>query len=135
MQDKARVQTDKILNTIESRIKKLYSNDSALNFAIKRMNKYMHKVQLKTQDKYEAYKEETDVKKKSELKKEYSDAVRELTINSKEYNKLKKNLVKSLSDVNEKSLDIVNSEVDDIYVMNYNQVAEECKKVGIKVNG
>ena len=61
--------------------------------------------------------------------------VRYLTTGSKQYRKLVKRFTEVMADVNQKALDIVNDTMTDIYCMNYNEVATECKKVGIKVNG
>lgn len=134
MIDKVHQRTDKKLYQIERKMNRIYRNDSDLISVRKEYTKYMSMVQTRTDDLYRAFINETDKDIKSEAKKAYMDAVERLTIKSKEYNKLIKKIVSVLAKVNQEALDVVNDSMSDIYVMNYNQVATECKRVGIKVN-
>ena len=133
--DKARKQTDKKLNKMEKDIGRIYKDDPALKSIEKAFAKYMIMVKKKTQASYKAYVDEYDWDKRAELKKVYSDEVKALTMDSPEYRKLVKDFTATLSYVNQKALNISNKAMNEIYAINYNQVAEECKRVGIKVNG
>ena len=135
MLDKARQKTDKRLKEMERDISRMYKMHPALIAIKKEFAKYMKVVQKKTQSSYNAYINETDQDKKQELKKIYSDEVKKLTLQSKDFQKLVKKITKTMAKVNQDALDIVNGNMVAIYTDNYNQVAEECKKVGIKVNG
>ena len=135
MMDKTRIQTNKKLNKTEREIGRIYKSDPALKRIIREYMDYMKTVKEKTQESYDAYMNETDRDKKEDLKKEYMKEVRYLTTGSKQYRKLVKRFTEVMADVNQKALDIVNDTMTDIYCMNYNEVATECKKVGIKVNG
>lgn len=134
MIDNARTQTDKRLNEIERKIGRLYKTHPALKRIQKDYDKYMSMVQTRTDDLYRAYINETDKDIKSEAKKTYMDAVERLTIKSKEYQKLVKKIVETLAKVNQEALDITNDSMAEIYMINYNQVATDCRHVGIKVN-
>ena len=133
--DKARRQTDKKLSSMEREIGRVYKDNPALIAIEKEYAKYMAGVQKRTQTEYKAYIEEEDRDAKAEKKKAYMDKIRSLTLQSAEYNKLVKKMVGVLAKVNQQALDISNKAMRDIYVMNYNQVAEDCRKVGIKVDG
>lgn len=134
MLDAARRKTDKRLNEIERNIGRLYKTHPALKRIQKDYDKYMSMVQTRTDSLYRAFIDETDKDIKSEAKMTYIDAVERLTIKSKEYQRLVKKIVKTLAQVNQDALDITNDSMAEIYTINYNQVAEECKRVGIKVN-
>ena len=133
--DFARKQTDKKLEKMERDIGRVYADDPALKRIKKEYAKYMKTVQERTEAAYKAYTDETDADVKAELKKAYTDKVRALTMDSKEYNAIVKRFVAILAQVNQQALDITNSAMVDIYTINYNQVATECRRVGIKVNG
>jgi hypothetical protein len=92
-------------------------------------------VQEKTQSSYDAYINETDREIREDLKKVYMNEVRALTIESKQYRKLIQKFAKVMSKVNEEALKVVNDSMTDVYTLNYNQVAVDCKEVGIEVNG
>lgn len=135
MPDKARQKTDKRLKELERNISRVYRLHPALIAIKKEFAKYMKMVQKKTEKSYKAYINETDQDKKKELKEVYSNEVKKLTLQSKDFQKLVKKITKTMAEVNQDALDIVNNEMVPVYTDNYNQVAEECKKVGIKVNG
>lgn len=131
--DRARTKTDKRLKQMERRMSRVYGNSSALNAVKKQFIEYMNKVMKETQAQYDAYINAQEEKEKH--KEEYIKAVKEKTIFSKEYKKLLSKLVGVLAQVNQQALDIANDEMISIYTDNYNQVAEDCRKAGIKVNG
>lgn len=133
--DRARTQTDKKLNQMEREIGRIYEHDPALIRIEREYAKYMTMVKKRTEASYKAYVRETDWDIKMELKKAYSDEVRALTLDSAEYKKLIKKITIILAEVNQKALDVSNKAMREIYAMNYNQVAVDCKKAGIKVNG
>lgn len=133
--DKALQLTDKKLEALESKVGRVYKNDPALKQIKKEFNAYMKMVQKRTRSSYEAYINENDKNTKEELKHVYMDELEGLTLNSVKYRKLIKKFTKVMADVNQKALNLVNAEMPEIYAINYNQVATDCKKIGIKVNG
>ena len=132
--DRARQKTDKQLLAMEKDISRVYRTHPALIEVEKKYQKYMSMVEKRTQDAYKAYIDETDADTKAEKKKAYMDEIKTLTVNSKEYKKLIDEITTVLARVNQDALDIVNAGMLTIYAENYNQVAEECRKAGIKVN-
>ena len=46
-----------------------------------------------------------------------------------------KEFTRVLAQVNQKALDVVNGTLPEVYAVSYNNVADECRRVGIKVNG
>lgn len=135
MKDKARAQTDKTLKLMEKEISRVYDKNPALISVYKKYKRYMDMVQKRTEGLYKAYIDESDKNIKLDNKKAYMDAIRALTIESADYRKLVKKIAKAITKVNKQALNIVNGAMQEIYVINYNQVAVDCEKVGIKVNG
>lgn len=135
MTDRARQKTDKQLAGMERRIAKVYSSSLALRRIQKKYDAYMKSVQKQTEDSYRAYKDEADSDIKQELKKAYMDEVKALTLQSREYKRIVDEFAQVMAEVNQQAVDVANDEVTSIYVTNYNQVADECKRVGITVNG
>lgn len=133
--DKARQKTDKELDIMEKEISRVYSKNPALISVQKEYAKYMGMVQKRTESLYKTYIDESDKNIKQEKKEAYMAELRALTIESSEYKKLIKKVANAITETNKQALDIVNDAMQEVYVMNYNQVAEECEKVGIKVNG
>ena len=133
--DKARRQTDKILNEMKREIGRIYESDPALIRIQREYDNYMSMVQKRTEESYNKYMKETDQDKKAELKKIYTDEVKDLTINSAQYKKLVKRITSVMADVNQRALNICNKNMAEIYAINYNQVAVDCRKVGIRVDG
>lgn len=131
--DEARRKTDKMLKDLERRIKRIYDEDPALRQIEQKYKKYMKSVKESTKDLYKAYKDETDVEKKRELKKKYIEAVKRLTIYNRRYLKMMNEYTDVLADLNEKALEISNEAMAEVYMLNYNQLAVDCRKVGIKV--
>lgn len=135
MTDKARQKTDKRLKKMERDISRMYKMHPALIAIRKEFAKYMKMVQKRTESSYNAYVNETDKDIKEDLKRVYMDELKGLTIQSKKYRRLVKKIVKTMAKVNQDALNIVNAEMVSVYTDNYNQVAVDCEKVGIKVNG
>lgn len=133
--DRARQETDKKLQAMETEIGRIYANSPALKRIKKEYADYMKMVQKRTESSYKAYVKESDADTKKDLKKAYTDEVRSLTLESKEYNKLIKKFTEVMAQVNSEALAVANKAMTDVYVANYNQVAVECKRVGIEVNG
>lgn len=133
--DKARQQTDKKLNAMEAKIGRIYKTDPALKHIEREYARYMGKVREKTEASYKAYINESDQNIKQTLKQAYMDEIKSLTLDSEEYNKIVKKFIQVMAMVNQKALQVSNKAMTEIYCLNYNQVAVECKKVGIKVNG
>lgn len=135
MKDKARAQTDKTLELMEKEISRVYDKNPALISVYKEYKQYMDMVQERTEGLYKAYINENDKNIRLDNKKAYMDAIRALTIESADYRKLIKKIAKAITKVNKQALNIANGAMQEIYVTNYNQVAVDCEKVGIKVNG
>lgn len=135
MKDKARAQTDKTLELMEKEISRVYDKNPALISVYKEYKQYMDMVQEHTEGLYKAYIDESDKNIRLDNKKAYMDAIRALTIESADYRKLIKKIAKAITKVNKQALNIANGAMQEIYVANYNQVAVDCEKVGIKVNG
>ena len=133
--DRARIQTDSRLDNMEKEIGRVYQKSPALLAVEKEYAQYMGMVQDKTKAEYKAYIDEDDPDIKAEKKKAYMGKVRALTMESNAYNRPVKKIMGVLAEVNQQALDISNKAMREIYAINYNQVAEDCKKVGIKVNG
>lgn len=131
IQDRGRTQADKILGQTEKTMGRIYNEDPALVKIQKRLAKYLDGVRKDTQKLYDAYKADGG----QEAKQAYEDALRKKTLGSKEYNAIIKDFTKILADVNQKALDVVNGSMVDVYAVSHNNVADECKRVGIRVNG
>lgn len=132
--DRARQKTDKQLSAMEKDISRVYRTHPALIEVEKKYQKYMSMVEKRTEGSYRAYINETDKETKDELKNVYMDEIKALTVNSKEYKKLIDEITTVLARVNQDALDIVNAGMLTIYAENYNQVAAECRRAGIKVD-
>jgi len=133
LEDRARKKTDKMLRGMERRVRAVYSSDPSLLRMQKKYENYMESVKLATQESYEAYKNAPAGDERDRLKQAYVKEVRDLTINNRLYKDLISEFTRVMAQVNQTALDIVNSEMEDVYMVNYNQVAVDCKKVGIKV--
>ena len=133
--DRARAQTEKKLDNIEKEIGGVYQKNPALLSVQKEYAKYMAMVKKRTEDAYKAFVDESDKDVKAEKKEAYISEIRRYTLESAEYKKLVKKIVGILAQVNQEALEISNKAMRDVYAVNYNQVAEECEAVGIKVNG
>lgn len=134
-EDKARQKTDKMLAGIERQMGRVYDTDPALLNIQKKYDKYMASVYKRTEGAYKAFIDADDEESKKEAKEVYMGQIRRYTIESKEYNSIIKEFVRIMADVNQKALDMVNDSMSEIYAINYNQVAEDCRKVGLKVDG
>lgn len=129
MIDEARQKTDKMLADLERRIEQLYMSDPSLIRIRKKYKAYMKMVENKTKKEYDTY-----VKDKTKENKEaYVKKVEQYTSKSRQYNSLVSEITKVIAKVNQKALDMVNADVNQIYAVNYNEVAIDCKALGIKV--
>lgn len=135
MADRARQKTDKQLKEMERAIGRIYSSSPALKRIHKKYMEYMKEVDKQTKEAYKAYKRENDISKKEELKKEYIEQVKGLTLDNKEYKKIVSEFTRVMAEVNQQAIDYMNGQMKSIYIENYNQVAVNCREVGIKVNG
>lgn len=133
--DKARELTDKKLDKIQREVGRVYKTYPALLAIEKEYSEYMTMVQSETEDSYSAYIHAIGDEEKKALKKAYTDEVKALTINSQEYHDIVKKFTRAMAEANQKALDVINKEMRMVYVENYNQVAEDCRKAGIEVNG
>lgn len=131
--DNARQRTDKRLQKMEREIGRIYENNPALKNIQKEYLKYMAAVNKKAKKAYLEYKNADGQEEKRLLKQAYIDQVKALTVESVEYNKLMRRYAMALSEANAQALEYINDNVDAIYVDNYNDIATECKKMGIKV--
>lgn len=133
--DKARQKTDKMLAGIERQMGRVYDTNPALLNIQKKYEAYMDDVSKRTESAYKAFIDANDEESKKEAKEAYMGQIRLYTIESKQYNEIIKQFVRIMADVNQKALDVVNDSMSEIYAINYNQVAEDCRKVGLKVDG
>ena len=133
--DKARNKTDKILAGLERRVNAVYATDPSLLRIQKKYDKYMKRVKKLTSKSYKLYKNATDLDKKAIYKAQYQDELRMYTTGNMQYRKIIAEFIEIMAEVNQKALDLVNAEIVNIYTLNYNQLAEICEEVGIKVNG
>lgn len=133
--DKARQKTDKMLAGIEKQMGRVYDTDPALLNIQKKYEKYMASVYKRTEGAYKAFIDADDEESKKEAKETYMGQIRRYTVQSKEYNSIIKEFVRTMADVNQKALNVVNDSMSEIYALNYNQVADDCRKVGLKVDG
>ena len=135
IRDKARIQTDKTLERLDTEIGRVYTKSPALLAVEREYAKYMREVKDRTNDLYRAYTEEQDKDIKAKKKKAYMDELERYTLKSDKYNKLVKKIAGVLAEVNQQALDLINDQMVNVYVENYNAVADECKKAGIEING
>ena len=133
--DEARKKTDKILHAIEKEIGRVYVKSPALSRTMKNVEKYMKYVEKATESSYRAYVNESDINVREEKKKAYMNEIRGLTLESRKFRSLMKEFSHALAVTNQEALARVNASMPEIYMVNYNQVAGECRKAGIKVNG
>lgn len=133
--DKARKKTDKMLRDLERRVKAIYESDPSLRRIQAKYNKYMESVANQTKEAYWDFQNETDTNTKQTLKKKYIEDVKKLTIQNRVYKDMISEFTRIMASVNQSALDLVNAEMEEIYALNYNQLAVDCRKIGIKVNG
>ena len=133
--DKARIQTDRKLDQIDGQIGRVYKDSPALLSVEKEYAKYMAMVKKRTESAYKAYIEAEDKDTKAENRKAYMGELKRYTLESAEYKKLVDKITDALAEANSEALGIINDAMVDVYVDNYNAVADECERVGIKVNG
>ena len=122
-----------MLSDTERRISKVYKENSALVRIQKDIMRYMADVQKRTQGEYNTWKNAGDGDDVDALKKAYMDAVRALTMDSKEYQALMRKFCEALTEANRDAIAISNSTMRQVYAMNYNEVASDCYDAGIKV--
>lgn len=125
--DSAREMTDRELAMVSRQISLLFKKDKRLLLAQKRYSDFMKKVKEDTQELYEQSKSD------EEAKKAYVAEVKKRTLENREYRRLIDDVTKEIARVNQLAVDLMNSKSAKIYTENYNQVAEDCRKVGIKV--
>lgn len=133
--DRARRETDRKLKDLERRITSLYASDPSLLRIMEKYQRYMARVRDLTMDDYRAFTKAPYGKDRDRLKKVYTGRLEDLTIKNKRYNDIISEITEILSEINQKSIDLANDEMADIYITNYNQLAVECKRLGIQVDG
>lgn len=122
-----------MLKKMEKEINKIYDDSPKLTKVLKKYLDYMSMVEKRTKKFYDEFKSEQDTKLQEELKKAYTDEIKRLTVDSKQHSNIVKEFVGVLAEVNQEALDIVNDSMSSVYAVNYNQVAEDCRNVGIDV--
>lgn len=133
--DKARQNTDKQLKIMERAVGRVYKTNPALIKIQKEYADYMDMVEKRTKSDFKAFKNENDIDNRQKLKEVYMAKIRTLTVESTQYQDIVKRFTEIMAQVNQDALDIVNANMPSIYAVNYNQVAGDCRKAGIKVNG
>lgn len=132
--DRARRKTDRILQELEGRISGVYASDPALLRIQKKYHKYMDEVEKRTKPLYDAF-VNSDINDRNEALSAYKEAVKALTLQNKQYKAIISQITTILARVNQEALDLINSEMTEIYTLNYNQIAVDCRKAGITVDG
>lgn len=132
--DEARKRTDKLLSDLERRVSEVYADPSLLRME-RKYEQYMKRVEELTVDDYRAFSTSEDIDDRKRLKTVYKRHVESLTTQNRQYKDIVTEFNKVLSDVNQKALDIINDSMAEIYAINYNQIAGDCERLGIKVNG
>jgi len=135
MMDRARAQTDKRLERLDKEIGRVYKSNPALLAIEREYAKYMASVKKRTDALYSDYINEKDEDIKKEKKDAYMGKLRALTLDNKEYKRLVANIAHVLAEVNQQALDISNKAMREVYALNYNQVAEDCREAGIEIDG
>lgn len=133
--DNAHRKTDIILQEIEQTIVEIYARDKKLKAIGREYRAYMDFVDNQTDLTRNAFLSADDKISRQEAERAYMDQIWTLTIHSEEYNRIIRDFTHRLAELNQEALDVVNDKLPEIYMINYNQVAEECKRVGIKVYG
>lgn len=126
--------TDQKIAEIERRIKRVFSDDPMLLRLEREYVAYMAEVDRKTEKIQVRYANAQNGAEKRELKAQYRTSVLDLTLNDTEYKRIVDRIVTRIAQLNQKALDIINAELSEVYAENYNAVAKECRKAGIKVN-
>ena len=132
--DKARQKTDSILTDMERQMGRIYDNDPALVAVEDEYEAYMRHVSDLVEASYSDFIHAKGKEYEKEAKEVYLGQIRRYTIESDTYNKIIHKFVHILAQVNQKAIDVVNDRMPEIYVINYNAVADQCRKAGIKVN-
>lgn len=128
--DRARKYTDKELARMERAIAKIYKQ--AQHGIAKSWDAYMTEQKPKVEgllQAYEAAKKSGDKELMRKTGKEYSQALREVTLKDKYYREMLATTTKQLAYTNEKALDLINGKMNKIYAVNYNQFASEAKVI------
>lgn len=128
--DRARKYTDKELARMERAIAKIYKQ--ARHGIAKSWDAYMTEQKPKVEgllQAYEAAKKSGDKELMRKTGKEYSQALREVTLKDKYYREMIATTTKQLAYTNEKALDLINGKMNKIYAVNYNQFASEAKVI------
>lgn len=133
--DKAHKKTNRLLKDMEVRIADVYADAPYLRFVMREYENYMDMVEKKTRSLFEAYQSESEYTEREKKKNAYKQELKRLTLGSEKYKQIMRNIAQALALANQKALDIVNSSINEVYAVNYNNVADKCRKAGIKVNG
>lgn len=134
MADRARQKTDKRLSVLEQKISRLYATSPLLKEIRAEYRQYMKGVQSRTEEPYSLFANETDIGYREELKNRYKRILEAETVYSKQYQDIIQRFAEAMAKVNQQAIDMINDEMISVYTENYNQVAVDCRKVGIKVN-
>lgn len=128
MPDKARVLTDKKLETLEKRITKIYRK--ALKNITAEWYDYMEHGKKHLNSLRLAFLNASG-KDKDKAKKAYTDALRDYTLRNAQYDSMVDMITTRLAEVNKTALSYANDSLPEIYTLNYNQLSADAKKLGI----
>lgn len=129
MADKAHRETDKVLLSLERRIRRIYRQTQ--DEVRQAWDAYMAETEPKLaslQEKYEAAKETGD---KAEIKRagrELSLAKREATVQNDRFKSIAKQTAENLSHVNEIALEYTNGRLPEVYALNYNAIGKSANR-------
>jgi len=130
--DKARKFTDKELAKIEKELNKLYTRASKT--VGKPFKAFMRDVSAKTASAFKVYERAVKSGSKADITRAKVDLEKKLraeTLGSKGYRKAVSKTAEQIAVVNVAALAYIHSKTSDIYIENYNQVANEAKRLGL----
>lgn len=132
MADKARVKTDKMLKSMEKKLRSMY--ETSKSEITKEWKLYMAKAEAKiktAQVEYDNALKQGNKTLAKELKSNLDQQKFDLTLKNKKYNQTLKDVTKGLSDVNKQALGYVNGKMLNVYVVNNNAFEDIAKQNGI----
>lgn len=131
--DKARKETDKRLEKMESELTKIYQKSAKGIYT--RWDKYMAGAAEKLkplEEEYNKAKQSGDKDLIREAGMKLGQAKRKVTLQSDQYKAMLEETAKKLSSVNQTATAYLNKSIPDIYTLNYNAISGDAAKVGVK---
>lgn len=129
MADKAHRETDKVLLSLERRIRRIYRQTQ--DEVRQAWDAYMAEAEPKLaslQERYEAAKETGDKAEIKQAGRELSFAKREATVQNDRFKSIAEQTAENLSRVNEIALEYTNGRLPEVYALNYNAIGKSAKR-------